>query len=100
MLPEQLRGGSVHPVWDIWALSVVAYEMLTGAYPFAGATVDETHQAIMSGRFAAVSTHLPDAPPRGAGGLRAGVRRGPDRPARLGRGAAPGVRTGLLAVLK
>ena len=63
MPPEQLRGGSVHPVWDMWALSVVAYEMLTGAYPFAGATIDQTHQAIMSGRFSAVSIHLPGAPP-------------------------------------
>jgi eukaryotic-like serine/threonine-protein kinase len=35
MAPEQLRGGSPEPSWDIWALALVAYEMLTGAHPFA-----------------------------------------------------------------
>jgi tRNA A-37 threonylcarbamoyl transferase component Bud32 len=34
MSPEQRRGGDPHPTWDLWALAVVAYEMLTGAYPF------------------------------------------------------------------
>ena len=63
MSPEQLRGGTVQPAWDLWALTVVAYEMLTGAHPFVGATIDETHQAILGALFAAVATHLPDAPP-------------------------------------
>jgi len=62
MPPEQLRGGTVQPAWDLWALSVVAYEMLTGAHPFAGATIDETHQAILGARSTPVATHLPDAP--------------------------------------
>ncbi|MDP7691715.1 MAG: serine/threonine-protein kinase, partial [Vicinamibacterales bacterium] len=51
MSPEQLRGGTVLPAWDLWALSVVAYEMLTGAHPFAAATVDDCHQAVLAGRF-------------------------------------------------
>ena len=63
MSPEQLRGGTVQPAWDLWALTVVAYEMLAGAHPFAGATIDETHQAILSARCAPVATHLLDAPP-------------------------------------
>ena len=62
MSPEQLRGGTVRPAWDLWALTVVAYEMLTGAHPFAGATIDETHQAILGARCAPVATHLPAAP--------------------------------------
>ena len=62
MSPEQLRGGTVQPAWDLWALTVMAYEMLTGAHPFAGATIDETHQAILGARSAPVATHLPDAP--------------------------------------
>lgn len=37
MAPEQLAGGEPAPAWDLWALSVLAYEMLTGAHPFAGA---------------------------------------------------------------
>jgi serine/threonine-protein kinase len=35
MAPEQLRGGPPEPSWDVWALALVAYEMLTGAHPFA-----------------------------------------------------------------
>lgn len=31
MSPEQLRGESVHPMWDLWALGVMSLEILTGA---------------------------------------------------------------------
>jgi tRNA A-37 threonylcarbamoyl transferase component Bud32 len=34
MSPEQRRGESAHHAWDLWALAVVTYEMLTGSYPF------------------------------------------------------------------
>jgi serine/threonine-protein kinase len=34
MAPEQVAGGDVNPGWDLWALGVIAYEMLTGAHPF------------------------------------------------------------------
>jgi serine/threonine protein kinase len=35
MAPEQLRGEDPHPSWDLWALAVIAFEMLNGAHPFA-----------------------------------------------------------------
>jgi tRNA A-37 threonylcarbamoyl transferase component Bud32 len=35
MAPEQLRGGAAEPSWDIWALALMACEMLTGSHPFA-----------------------------------------------------------------
>jgi hypothetical protein len=35
MSPEQLRGEPPAESWDVWALAVVAFEMLTGAHPFA-----------------------------------------------------------------
>ena len=38
MAPEQLRGEDAQPAWDIWALAVIAYEMLMGAHPFASAS--------------------------------------------------------------
>ncbi|RPJ55880.1 MAG: serine/threonine protein kinase, partial [Acidobacteria bacterium] len=36
MSPEQLRGEDVSPGWDLWALAVIAFEMLSGQHPFAG----------------------------------------------------------------
>jgi hypothetical protein len=36
MAPEQAAGGAASPAWDYWALSVMAYEMLTGRHPFGG----------------------------------------------------------------
>jgi hypothetical protein len=34
MSPERIQGGIPMESWDIWALSVVTYEMLTGVHPF------------------------------------------------------------------
>ena len=39
MAPEQVAGGDVNPGWDLWALGVICYEMLTGAHPFRRAVV-------------------------------------------------------------
>ncbi len=35
MAPEQIRGERPEPSWDVWALAVIAFEMLTGSHPFA-----------------------------------------------------------------
>lgn len=43
MSPELLRGEEVQPVSDLWALGVVAYEMLTGDHPFAA------HETVSAG---------------------------------------------------
>jgi len=34
MAPEQVAGDDVNPGWDLWALGVIAYEMLTARHPF------------------------------------------------------------------
>jgi serine/threonine-protein kinase len=34
MAPEQVAGDEVNPAWDVWAVSIIAYEMLTGRHPF------------------------------------------------------------------
>jgi serine/threonine-protein kinase len=38
MAPEQLRGEDPDPSWDLWALAVIAFEMLCGSHPFASVT--------------------------------------------------------------
>ena len=39
MAPEQLRGEDPDPSWDLWALAVMAFEMLSGSHPFASMTL-------------------------------------------------------------
>jgi tRNA A-37 threonylcarbamoyl transferase component Bud32 len=63
MSPEQLGGQPVAPQWDLWSLTVIAYEMLCGAYPFGDpSSIAAVHAAILSGRFTPVDRHVPDAP--------------------------------------
>lgn len=64
MSPEQLRGRSISPRWDLWALAVIAYETLCGCAPFAGEDLTMLQSAIMGVSFAPVSEALPDAPSR------------------------------------
>jgi tRNA A-37 threonylcarbamoyl transferase component Bud32 len=62
MSPEQLRGRSMSPRWDIWALTVVAYEALCGSAPFGGTDYTELQSAIMGVNFPEVATLVPEAP--------------------------------------
>lgn len=59
MSPEQLRGELANPTWDLWALAVVAYEMLTGGHPFAGENSIELLRAIVAGEAIPLAAHLP-----------------------------------------
>ena len=62
MSPDQLSGEAASAAWDIWALAVIAYEMLTGTHPFPATSVGQMQYAIVNGRFTPLSTPLPDAP--------------------------------------
>jgi serine/threonine protein kinase len=46
MSPEQAQGGSVTAASDVFALGVLAYEMLTGERPFVGDTVTRVLDAV------------------------------------------------------
>ncbi len=56
MSPEQLRGLAPEPGWDLWALAVIAYEMVASAHPFAGAM--RTQVDFSTRRVASVRAHL------------------------------------------
>jgi serine/threonine protein kinase len=62
MSPDQLNGDGASAAWDIWALAVITYEMLTGAHPFPATSIGQMHHSIVYGRFTPLSTHVPDAP--------------------------------------
>ena len=67
MSPEQLAGQAADAGWDLWALAVVAYEMLAGAQPFNVATPAEWQSAVLAGRFTPLERHLPEASARWKG---------------------------------
>ena len=62
MAPEQVQAQPVDAAWDVWALAVVAYEMLTGTHPFAYENFSERLNAVLTGRFIPVGAGLPEAP--------------------------------------
>ncbi len=41
MAPEQARGGVISPALDLYAVGVIAFEMITGQLPFVGSSVVE-----------------------------------------------------------
>jgi len=62
--PERIRGGQPDPSWDLWALAVVAYEMLAGARPFAETGSLDSFLALAAGtwiRLADRQLELPSA---------------------------------------
>ena len=64
MSPEQLRAAVLSPRWDVWALSVIAFEMLCGAAPFTGSDFASVQTAILKIDFPRVASLNPDAPQR------------------------------------
>ena len=64
MSPEQLEGRPFDLSWDLWAVAVMAYEMLTGHQPFARPTTTEWQRAVLTASFTPISTYFPDGPTR------------------------------------
>lgn len=64
MAPEQLRGCTATPSWDLWAIAVMAYEMLSGALPFPTASSVVYQNAVLAGRMTSIADHMPEATSR------------------------------------
>jgi eukaryotic-like serine/threonine-protein kinase len=62
MSPEQVRGGAPNPSWDLWALAVVAYEMLVGERPFAEARSLDSLPAVAAGTWIRLTGRQPELP--------------------------------------
>jgi len=62
MSPEQWLGQQPQPTWDLWAVAVVAYEMLTASHPFGDKSPADCLRAGPAACFTPVSAHVPQAP--------------------------------------
>ena len=63
MAPEQITGGQASARTDLFSLSVVAYQMLTGHKPFEGENVSEVVYRVAHTDPAPPSAWTPDLPP-------------------------------------
>ncbi|MBW8874098.1 MAG: protein kinase [Acidobacteria bacterium] len=64
MSPEQARGGEVDGRSDLFSLGVLLYEVLTGEYPFRGATSLESIVQVLKHHPPRVDVIRPGVPPR------------------------------------
>lgn len=64
MAPEQIEGGPVTSAADIYALGIVIYRMITGAWPFEGDSPLLTALKRLNEAPVPPSVHLRDIPPR------------------------------------
>lgn len=81
MSPEQARGEPVGPASDVWAVGILAWEMLAGSHPFAGVSVLEQLAAILRDPVPPIETARPDVPAGISELLRACLAKEPgDRP--------------------
>jgi serine/threonine protein kinase len=62
MSPEQCRGGMPHPSWDIWALAVIAYEMLVGECPFTETNSYDFRRTVAPGSWIHLANRHSDVP--------------------------------------
>ncbi len=60
--PEQIRGGTITRLSDIWTVGVVLWETLTGRPLFAGATPAVVLKNVVSAEVPGLSSAAPDAP--------------------------------------
>ena len=78
MSPEQIRGRPLDGRSDIYALGVLAFELLTGELPFSGASAQETMVARLKGLPRSMREIRPDVPARLESVIRKALALAPD----------------------
>lgn len=64
MSPEQVRGLDLDERSDVYALGIVAFEMLTGKLPFEGRSAQEMMIARLRGKATPIRQHRPELSPK------------------------------------
>jgi serine/threonine-protein kinase len=62
MSPEQIRGEPPAESWDLWAVAVVAFEMLTGVHPFSASA--DWRNVLVAGAFPPLDAHASTMTPQ------------------------------------
>ena len=92
MAPEVLAGGPATIQSDIFSYAVLAWEVLTGALPFAASDVATLRRAINRGELNMAAAHAAALPPSMIAALQQGLAPEPtDRPSSMASFAAPAV---------
>lgn len=63
MAPEQLRGEEASPAWDVWAMVLMAYEMLAGRLPYSDCDLAGALDRLAEGHESVCLAPLGTAPP-------------------------------------
>ena len=62
LAPELFQGAPARPASDVYALAVVLFRLLSGAYPVPGKTLDDVRRAHQDGRTPDLRSAAPEAP--------------------------------------